>query len=109
MPFLIGEGINFRLQFIHDHTGCYDILDIIQVSSISRSLCLPVIEAQFESTIINPDRFQTWNPSKIKYPKDKLIKLAKEVKTVVDDKAKYTDWSQRADIKAELKVDLIIL
>lgn len=43
------------------------------------------------------------------YPEDKLIKLAKEVKTVVDDKAKYTDWSQRADIKAELKVDLIML
>ncbi|MBC8326182.1 MAG: DUF3387 domain-containing protein, partial [Verrucomicrobia subdivision 3 bacterium] len=40
---------------------------------------------------------------------DKLIKLAKEVKTVVDDKAKYTDWSQRDDIKAELKVDLILL
>ena len=43
------------------------------------------------------------------YPEDKLIALAKEVKTVVDDKAKYTDWSQRDDIKAELKVDLIIL
>ena len=43
------------------------------------------------------------------YPEDKLIKLAKEVKTVVDDKAKYTDWSARNDIKAELKVDLIIL
>jgi len=43
------------------------------------------------------------------YPEDKLIKLAREVKAVVDDKAKYTDWSQRADIKAELKVDLIIL
>ena len=43
------------------------------------------------------------------YPEDKLIKLAKEVKTVVVDKAKYTDWSQRADIKAELKVNLIIL
>jgi len=43
------------------------------------------------------------------YPEDKLIKLAKEVKVVVDDKAKYTDWNQRADIKAELKVDLIIL
>ncbi|MBT8044635.1 MAG: DUF3387 domain-containing protein, partial [Verrucomicrobiae bacterium] len=43
------------------------------------------------------------------YPEDKLIHLAKEVKTVVDDKAKYTDWSQRADIKAELKVDLILL
>lgn len=43
------------------------------------------------------------------YPEDKLIKLSKQVKTVVDDKAKYTDWSQRADIQAELKVDLIIL
>lgn len=43
------------------------------------------------------------------YPEDKLITLAKAVKEVVDDKAKYTDWSQRADIKAELKVDLIIL
>jgi HsdR family type I site-specific deoxyribonuclease len=43
------------------------------------------------------------------YPEDKLIKLAKGVKSVVDDKAKYTDWSQRADIQAELKVDLIIL
>jgi len=43
------------------------------------------------------------------YPEDKLIKLSQEVKNVVDDKAKYTDWSKRADIKAELKVDLIIL
>ncbi len=43
------------------------------------------------------------------YPEDKLLDLATKVKTVVDDKAKYTDWSQRDDIKAELKVDLIIL
>ena len=43
------------------------------------------------------------------YPNDKLISLAQKVKTVVDDKAKYTDWSKRDDIKAELKVDLIIL
>ncbi len=43
------------------------------------------------------------------YPEDKLLNLAKEVKKVVDDKAKYTDWDQRDDIKAELKVDLIIL
>ena len=43
------------------------------------------------------------------YPEEKLINLAKAVKAVVDDKAKYTDWSQRDDIKAELKVDLIIL
>ncbi len=43
------------------------------------------------------------------YPEDKLLELAKKVKVVVDAKAKYTDWSQRNDIKAELKVDLIIL
>ncbi|CAI8267285.1 MAG: Uncharacterised protein [Opitutia bacterium UBA7350] len=43
------------------------------------------------------------------YQEDKLIALAKEVKMVVDDKSKYTDWSQRADIKGELKVDLILL
>ena len=43
------------------------------------------------------------------YPENKLLHLAKEVKTVVDDKAKYTDWSRRDDIKAELKADLIIL
>lgn len=43
------------------------------------------------------------------YPDDKLLTLSKAVKTIVDDKAKYTDWSQRDDIKAELKADLIIL
>jgi len=43
------------------------------------------------------------------YPEDKLIPLSKNVKGVVDSLAKYTDWSKRDDIKAELKVDLIIL
>lgn len=46
---------------------------------------------------------------KFDYPHDKLIILSKEVKKIVDDKAKYTDWSQREDIKAELKVDLILI
>ena len=32
------------------------------------------------------------------------LNLAKEVEKVVDDKAQYTDWNQRDDIKAELKV-----
>ncbi|MGQ9425223.1 type I restriction endonuclease subunit R [Gilvimarinus sp. F26214L] len=43
------------------------------------------------------------------YPEDKLLALSKAVKAVVDDKARYTDWNQRADIKAELKVDLILV
>ena len=43
------------------------------------------------------------------YPDEKLIPLSKKVKEVVDDKARYIDWSHRNDIKAELKADLIIL
>ena len=43
------------------------------------------------------------------YPNDKMIKLSKEIRVVVDDKAKYTDWSTREDIKANLQVGLIIL
>lgn len=43
------------------------------------------------------------------YPEEKLIPLSRDVKAVVDDKAKYTDWNRRDDIKAELKVDLILL
>lgn len=43
------------------------------------------------------------------YPEDKLLDLAKEVKKVIDDKAKYTDWNKREDIKADLQFSLIIL
>lgn len=38
-----------------------------------------------------------------------MIELSKEIRVVVDDKAKYTDWSTREDIKENLQVDLIIL
>lgn len=43
------------------------------------------------------------------YPEEKLLPLSEAVKAVVDDKMKYTDWNRREDIKAELKVDLILL
>lgn len=43
------------------------------------------------------------------YPDDKMIELSKRIKEIVDDKAKYADWSTREDIKATLQVDLIIL
>lgn len=43
------------------------------------------------------------------YPEDKLLKLAAEIKKIVADKSKYTDWSARDDIKAELKMDLILV
>ena len=43
------------------------------------------------------------------YPTDKAKTLAEEIKKIVDDKSKYTDWSKRDDIKAELKMDLILI
>lgn len=43
------------------------------------------------------------------YPEDKLIELSKEVKKLIDEKAKYTDWNKRDDIKAELQFDLMVL
>lgn len=43
------------------------------------------------------------------YPDDKMVELSREIKVVVDDKAKYTDWATRDDIKANLQVDLILL
>ena len=43
------------------------------------------------------------------YPVDKLLELSKEVKKLIDDKARYTDWNKRDDIKAELQFDLMIL
>ncbi|CAI2160181.1 Type-1 restriction enzyme R protein [Serratia fonticola] len=43
------------------------------------------------------------------YADDKMLALAKEMKVIVDDSAQYPDWSNRDDIKAKLKVDLILL
>jgi type I restriction enzyme R subunit len=43
------------------------------------------------------------------YAEDKLLFLAKEIKKSVADKSQYVAVFERANIKAELKVDLIIL
>jgi len=43
------------------------------------------------------------------YPQEQMLELARAVKALVDDKARYTDWNRREDIRAELKVHLILL
>ncbi|MCB9813196.1 MAG: type I restriction endonuclease subunit R [Pseudomonadales bacterium] len=43
------------------------------------------------------------------YPEDRLLELSKKVKEVVDDKTRYPAWDERADIKAELRADLVVL
>lgn len=37
-----------------------------------------------------------------------MLELARAIKAIVDNTAKYPDWSQRADIKAQLKMDIIV-
>ncbi len=44
-----------------------------------------------------------------KYPKEKMIELAKAVRDLVDGQAKFPDWNKRDDIKSTLKVGLILL
>lgn len=43
------------------------------------------------------------------YPEDKLIELARAIKDLVDEQAKFPDWSKREDIKSALKVGMILL
>lgn len=43
------------------------------------------------------------------YSDDKCIELAKKIKELVDDKAKYADWHTRNDVKNQLSKDIFIL
>ena len=44
-----------------------------------------------------------------KYEDEKCIVLAKKIKELVDEKAEYTDWATRNDIKNKLNQDLTVL
>ena len=41
------------------------------------------------------------------YPDDKNIELARSIHRMVTEKAKYADWANRDDIKAEMQADII--
>ena len=43
------------------------------------------------------------------FPDEKLTDLAKQVKQMVEEQATVADWTNRADLKAELKMNVIIL
>lgn len=42
------------------------------------------------------------------YTEEQYITIAKDLKEVVDDKTQYIDWDKKADIKAQLKVQIIL-
>lgn len=52
---------------------------------------------------------RTFHKYQFTYDDEKMLSLAKEMKSVVDNTSKYPDWSKRDDIKAKLKVELILL
>lgn len=43
-----------------------------------------------------------------KFTDDQLKDLAKEIKDIVDDKTQYIDWEKRDDIRAQMKVAIIL-
>ena len=63
----------------------------------------------FEEKAFYDILFSVAKKYEFEYPEDKMIELSKRIKLIVDDKAKYTDWATREDIKANLQVDLILL
>ncbi|GAB0156910.1 type I restriction endonuclease subunit R [Chryseobacterium sp. Alg-005] len=42
------------------------------------------------------------------FDKANMLELAQEIKKIVDNTAEYPDWSDREDIKAKLKMDIIV-
>lgn len=42
------------------------------------------------------------------FDKAKMLELAKEIKKIVDNTSQYPDWAERDDIKAQLKMDIIV-
>ena len=43
------------------------------------------------------------------YEEEKCLALAKDIKVLVNDKAKFVDWKTRNDIKSQLMTDLTAL
>ncbi len=61
-----------------------------------------------KSVAVKYDFYDNLSTVETKFNDERLIALAKEIKDIVDDKSQYTDWSKRGDIKAELKVAIIV-
>ena len=61
-----------------------------------------------KSVAVKYDFYDNLSTVDSKFNDEKLVSLTKEIKLIVDDKSQYTDWAQRTDIKAELKVAVIV-
>ena len=120
------QGIDFTKRFQalverYNERKEEDVLDSVVLEEFSNSMVDLIYGVQKEMTsgdelgidIEEKAFYDALKSLAIKYdfdyPEDKLIELAKAVKLIVDDKAKFTDWNHRDDIKASLKVELILI
>lgn len=46
---------------------------------------------------------------KSSFTEEKFIELSKSIKTIVSNKSKYTDWTNRGDVKAELYSEVAVM
>ena len=64
---------------------------------------------QPDNTVEGSDKFAVSRLHKGNMKITYCLLLAKKIKELVDDKAKFADWSTRDDIKNQLNMDLTIL
>lgn len=82
-----------------------DLFEEIKKDSVLPE-CIPNIEVKAFYDILKSvaEQYGFLN----EYTEEQYIALAKDVKNVVDDKTQYIDWDKKADIKAQLKVQIIL-
>ena len=92
---------------VHDEAinGLFDLMDDLKKEMGSfEDLGISLEEKAFYDILKKvADKYQ------FSYEEDRLLELATKVKAVVDDKAGFPDWNNRDDIKASLRVELIML
>ena len=62
-------------------------------------------KAFFDILVATAEKYKFRN----QFTDEKLIDISKEIKSLVTDKTKYSDWTNREDIKDELYTDVAIL
>ena len=92
---------------VHDEAinGLFDLMDDLKKEMGSfEDLGISLEEKAFYDILKKvADKYQ------FSYEEERLLELATKVKAVVDDKAGFPDWNNRDDIKASLRVELIML
>lgn len=104
------DAYNNRRQ---DEALVNDVLDNILDELATLLVDLKNEQNSFENMGINYEEKAFYDILKVsaqkynfEFPDDKMLEMAKHIKELIDDKAKYPDWENRADIKAKLKVGL---